>query len=142
MSGVETAGVLLGVFPLVLSAIEKYNVAIGAAKNSSSRRQLHLLRQQVRIQHTILENTTYQLLDGIVDDRAREALQDPSSALWRDPEIESALKNALGQAYDAFLDLFQRMVPLLRNLMDEIDKVRSGNEDLFGDSWCADKRRQ
>jgi thymidylate synthase len=136
MSGVEAAGFVLGSFSLVLSAIEHYRNAIDATRGN---KQLNSLQNEVKTQYVILKNNITNLLSPLIDDRTRKALEDHNSALWRDPLIESALKNSLGQSYDVFLQLVWRMIPLLRNLVNEIDKIRNLSLYLLTNSYCVDK---
>ena len=102
MSGIEAAGLVLGIFPLLISALEHYRES---AEVLSS--WLAFKRKYQKVKHDIewlrfsyTQNLRELLLPLICDeDEVEVLLTDPLGKLWSEPELESKLKERLAGAY-------------------------------------------
>jgi hypothetical protein len=108
MSGVEVAGLLLGVIPLVISALEHYEDFIGpSVAFVKYHGNLGRAVRELRNQHALFEQTILILLAPITKPEERSDMIDNSdSELWKDAGIEQALREALGGAYPAYMSVF------------------------------------
>ena|SRR5438045_9476826 len=130
MSGVEVAGVVLGAFPLLLSALEQYKSAVDAVRKSSSSVQLRSLQEQIVVESEVFKNSCEHLLSAVLDpDKLAEALSDPIGALWRDPGVESNMKDVLGHSYELFFVMCESMISAIGEVKRELDKVGKSNQD-------------
>lgn len=81
MSGVETAGLVLGAFPLILASLEFYAKGIAVTRRCLKyEQQFNSLINELRTENAICTNTLNLLLEGIVKQQDMAAfLADPHS---------------------------------------------------------------
>jgi hypothetical protein len=109
VTGVETAGLVLAVFPLVVNGLGSYVAGADTLRKWRNERmygrELKHLQRQLETQRVIYLNTLEELLTGIVHSDAERALliNDPSGPKWKCKEYETLLHERLGQSYDAYL---------------------------------------
>lgn len=90
VTGIETAGVVLAVLPLIVNQLDSYVQGIETLKGFRTRRyrrQFEEWSTRLGTQHAILLNTLEQSLEGLVDydDDISELLNNPRGPLWKDP---------------------------------------------------------
>ena len=106
VTGVETAGLVLAIFPLVVKGIKSWVEGVETLK-SWRRARLELKRYAARAQsqYTTFLDTVEQLLADIVqsDQHLAEMLNDPGGSLWCSLEYEERLRIRLDRSYDQFL---------------------------------------
>jgi hypothetical protein len=111
MSGIEVVGLLLGVIPLVISAMEHYKEGIDVlADIRNYRSTLKSLKTKLSIQEELYRGTLQRLLLSELSQPEVHALfPEPgatgSSALWGTKDIENKLRRRLGNKYDIFMDV-------------------------------------
>jgi hypothetical protein len=109
VTGVETAGLVLAVFPLVVNGLGSYVAGANTLRRWRNERmygrELKHLQRQLETQRVIYLNTLEELLAGIVHSDADRALliNDPSGPTWKHKEYETLLHERLGQSYHAYL---------------------------------------
>lgn len=82
MSGIEVAGVVLGVLPLAIKAVKEYMDILSSVKDA--KRTLKFLLQDLETEHIRLETTCEVLLDGVVPPSAIDRLiRAPLGPEWR-----------------------------------------------------------
>jgi hypothetical protein len=108
MSGIEVAGLILGVIPLVISALEHYEDLIGpSVAFIKFHGNLARAVRELRNQHALFEQTILILLIPITKPEERSHMIDNSdSELWQDAGIEQALRETLDGAYPAYMSVF------------------------------------
>lgn len=101
MSGFEIAGVVLGTFPLVVTAIEAY---LNFMKDwSGAASELKSIHRQLTTGKSRLYNVCDQLLGSIVAQKDIEPmLKAPFGPLWQDPETNRRIRRRLWESYDTF----------------------------------------
>src|SRR6266566_2075975 len=106
MSGFEIVGVILGAFPVIISALEHYAQGVSTVKRFLRyKSELKNLLRQIVAENAIFINSCEALLTGIVRvDQMTPFLENPGGKLWHDPEIEKQLKKRLKGAYEGFSD--------------------------------------
>jgi hypothetical protein len=122
MSGLETAGVVLGALPLIISALEHYAEGVRTAKRFwQYKSELRSLILQVRTEREIFVNTLERLLIGIIRiERIAEYLSHPGGELWRSLDLDVKLQERLRGSYEVYVDNVQGMNGALRNMMDRL----------------------
>ena len=122
MSGIEIAGLVLGAIPLVISALEHYENIIGPAKAFYKYgNELSQLTQGLATQYASFEQSMLILLTPITNDaELNEMIDNTNSALWKDPDIDQALRGKLGKAYGAYTrkaqDVQRIMISIAKSL--------------------------
>jgi hypothetical protein len=109
VTGVETAGLVLAAFPLVVNGLGSYVAGANTLRRWRNERmygrELKHLQRQLETQRVIYLNTLEELFTGIVYSDAERALliNDPSGPTWTRKEYETLLCEKLGQSYHAYL---------------------------------------
>ncbi|KAF2401726.1 hypothetical protein EJ06DRAFT_528881 [Trichodelitschia bisporula] len=129
MSGIEVAGLVLGAFPLLITALEHYRESAEVLSDWwKFKREYRKWKDEVRFHQLAFEqNLEKYLLPLIVDDDELQSLiSDPGGERWRHPELEERLKTRLPRAYDLYIstigDMNETMVELQK--MMGVDKVQ------------------
>ena len=145
-SSYETLGVVLGAFPLILSALDHYKEAInGTAKSSSSFSQISSLETQVNVESVIFKNSCEELLSLVLEPADLErAFADLGGKVWQDPELESRMNEMLGSVsvHPVLMQECHAMISTLDEVMKELAKVGKHVEGLSQCSLYADTRRK
>jgi hypothetical protein len=125
VTGVETAGLVLAILPLLVNQLDSYVQGLQTIKSFRSRqfrRELDGYCTMLGTQQAILLNTLEEALEGIVDheDEIRELMSNPNATLWGDPSFRAELRKKLRRDYTAFnrlmFELSQELQDLSRNL--------------------------
>lgn len=126
MSGIEVAGIVLGAFPLLISAMEHFHGAKKATKTWSRIHGAHGkdVRRVKYCQLMFTLNLKELLLplfrDGVVDSGEFEALlAEPGGAGWREEHVEDHLRNRLSDCYSRYLETLEDMVETMAKLIRE-----------------------
>jgi hypothetical protein len=119
MSGVETAGLVLGTIPLILAGLEFYAKGIAVTKRYwRYREEIRGLIVQLSTEQQLYVNTITTLLIGIVEqDDMPILLDDPCGSRWKDEEFERKLKQRLDTSYETYIqtiDQFHQTVNMFR----------------------------
>jgi hypothetical protein len=114
MSGVELAGLVLGILPLAISAMETYNEGLDPVKAFFGwEKELPKFIRRLRNQHVHYEQTLRQLLGPIVsEEELAEMLTEPNGELWKDEEIAEKMDGKLAESKLAY-----------RNTMADIERI-------------------
>ncbi|KAK5006941.1 hypothetical protein LTR28_005871 [Elasticomyces elasticus] len=129
MTGVEIAGLLLGSFPVLISALEHYNETRNVLEQWwEIKRQYKKCRRSIELHQLLyLCNLERFLLPIIVsDEEIKELVSAPLGSRWKDPELEKTLQSRLPpRAYNVYLETITEMNEVMRDLQKELglDKV-------------------
>ncbi|KAK3991453.1 hypothetical protein QBC44DRAFT_392949 [Cladorrhinum sp. PSN332] len=131
MSGFEIAGVVLGAFPILISALEGYrDVARRVGLWYNIRQEYQKCRNEVNAQRVaFIGNLRRLLLPLSVDDVTVSRMLDaPGSDEWKSIPITSQLQGHLRDSYDVFLETIQEMQKATAELQEEMvmdpDRIR------------------
>lgn len=122
----EAAGLVLGVIPLAIKALNTYLDILSTIKNV--RRDLEYMIRDLRTEHQILQNTCETLLRGIAPDSVLDSMiEDPFGPAWSKYNDEVRLR--LWRSADVFqervAEMRQAAVDLQQKLaVDPDGKVR------------------
>ncbi|KAI1629830.1 hypothetical protein EDD37DRAFT_671581 [Exophiala viscosa] len=108
VTGVETAGLILAILPLIVNQIDAYVQGIETLKvfrDRKYRRQLEEYATGLGTQNAILLNTLERALEGVVDDEDElsNLIDDPQGPSWKDPKFQAKLRKKLDRNFDAFV---------------------------------------
>lgn len=134
MSGVEVAGIVLGVIPVIVTALQNYAAGVSTIKTLRKyERELGSLIRQLKVQTEILRNTCEELLNGIDPASIVDTMLDnPGGTAWEDSEIDQQLKARLQGAYDPYMATLEDMKEAVEEIrsrlrIDKIGKVSVGS---------------
>lgn len=122
MSGFEVAGVVLGVLPLIISAIEHYNDIVDpirtCRKYSSA---LQTLVTDINAQRDIFQNECILILSQFVDQHALEdMLKDPKHALRSQLKYDQNVQEKITSLIGSHASQLQGILNLINASLDEI----------------------
>ncbi|CZR60528.1 uncharacterized protein PAC_10424 [Phialocephala subalpina] len=115
LTGVETAGLVLAVLPLLISALEHYKEGLEPVKlfldfHNQLPSQIHRLTYQ----HVQLELTLRLLLSDIVEgEDLADMIARPLGSTWKGPKVQGMLKGRLRESYK----VYERTVARMQELM-------------------------
>lgn len=123
MSGIEVAGLALGVLPIVLEVVKSYKATAG--RLNTLRHYVHAafnLRLKYKLEESSFRNECQHLLAIIIDDESDllQMLRDTDHTLWRDHKAETRLRQLLGQDYELCEDIVVEIRDILRETKDEL----------------------
>ena len=123
MSGIEIAGLILGAFPLLLSALEKNQEACQVFGDWwKIRKPYESCLKWVQAEHDLFELNLRNLLDPMLADTAMldELLADPYGKQWRSESLADELRNFLPTNFSNCISMMERfhehMIALGREL--------------------------
>lgn len=127
MSGIEVAGIILALIPLVISGIEAYDRKI--KRRRSVLEELEDLKDELDSEYRKFRNTIELLLGDSVDDHTfNQLFSNIGGKLWSNARVESCLRNRLRQDYEIFLKYVTRMNSSVEDLRKsfpaDLDKAR------------------
>ena len=123
MSGVEAVGLLLGAFPLLISALEHYRE--GAELLSDwwrIQRAYKKCKQDIEYHRILFESNVEEFLLPLVVDEAelRVLMANPAGDEWEDPELGKRLQERLPKSYNLYLDIIGDINKLMEKLKKEL----------------------
>lgn len=131
VTGVEAAGLVLAILPLLISGLQQYQQGLIPIKDwLRYRSEVKSLIRNLNIEQVRFRMTCEKLLGGIVpEEELADLLQCPGGPAWYDEHIESRLKERLQESFAVYLATVEDMQDLLQSLrlkigLDHEDKVR------------------
>jgi hypothetical protein len=121
MSGMEIAGVILGVIPILQLAVDQFH----GDKFKTLLKYQQVIRgisRKLDLEHALFYSTCEKLLSPIVDeDRLAELLSNPKASKWKDADLEDHLMDHLGdKKYDLYLSTIRELATLIMSLREDL----------------------
>lgn len=123
VTGVETAGLVLAAFPLIIQGLNQYVQGIETIRYwRRFRRELAMYAQTTENEYLWYLDTLEELLGEIApsDDDIALLLSEPGGALWHTPEIEGKLRTRLYRSYNSYFRTMASMVKALETLGEKL----------------------
>ena len=132
MSGIEAAGLVLAVFPIVVSGLQHFTEGLETINNwRRYNRELARYSRTLETQRIVYLNTIERLLEGIIhsNDEFEAFMKDPGTTFTLNPQYEEQLSTRLGRSYDNYTRIMADMLDSLKAArkelgIDENGKVR------------------
>jgi hypothetical protein len=106
MSGLEVVGVVLGVIPLVVSALEQYaKVAETIKRVRRAAQEFRIVARKLEAERVIFRNALTNLLNectAIGPSTLESLLVNVSHDAWKQPDVELALAKRLGESMKSY----------------------------------------
>ena len=111
MSGFEVIGVILGLLPLIISAVENYPEVTDSFNHARKYRiALKKIKQDLDVESMIFSNTLEYVLDGLIPpDVFDQLLTGSSTKAWKKISENNQFKERLGRSYTVFMDTVNDM---------------------------------
>lgn len=160
MAGIEIAGIVLGVLPLLIQGelsslasyepsstnasvgIESYNEGLEPIKSFMRwDKELPQCIRKLRNQHVHYSQTMRILLEPITADvELAEMMTDPgSSQLWKDKEMALKLQDRLQDSYHAYQGTIADIERITKQIAGKLDLDRANEVRREGDVWEIDR---
>ncbi|KAK7727101.1 hypothetical protein SLS57_003135 [Botryosphaeria dothidea] len=107
MSGVETAGIVLGAMPLIIEAVKAYANGVSTVERYLKYEvPLTNLYTVLQAEYVIYQNTCEELLNGIVtrNDERAALLECPGGPGWKELDLERRMEQLLSKAYASYIN--------------------------------------
>lgn len=128
MPALEICGVILGVIPLVISALEQYKAGKGAAAAFLKwRGHLDTLIFRLKLQRTFFYLQILELLREAHVTQLEERIdltEEQCVALVRDEQTGEEVRECLGHLHDTFVEVLSRYVLCLKTIVAKIGHIR------------------
>ncbi|RYP66475.1 hypothetical protein DL770_008797 [Monosporascus sp. CRB-9-2] len=138
VTGVESAGLVLGAIPLVLAGLEFYAKGIAVTKRCFKyREQFQSLIRELRTENIICTNSINLLLVGVVNQKdMADFLAEPCGDRWKEAKFDQRLKQRLGASYDSYMatiDELGKAAEIFRQRLklDSSGKPQFTDEQMF-----------
>ena len=127
MSGIEIAGLLLGSFPLLISALEHYRETAEVLEDWwQIKKEYKKCKNEIKVQELAFENNLERFLLPLVvdDDEIYSLIAEPGGSKWKNQALEDKLRSRLPKSYDLFLDTIKDIRGTMDGLKDELGVSR------------------
>ena len=123
MSGIEAAGLVLAVFPIVVNGLQHFTEGVETIKSwRRYQRELGKYSRTLETQRIVYLNTIERLLEGIIqsNDELEAFMEDPGAALSHKRQYEERLRTRLGRSYGNYNRIMGDMLDALRAARKEL----------------------
>ena len=129
MSGIEAAGLVLAVFPIVVNGLQHFTEGVETIKAwRRYQRELAKYSRTLETQRIVYLNTIERLFEGIIqsNDELDALLNDPGAALAHKPQYEERLRARLGRSYGNYNRIMADMLDTLKMARKELGIGENG----------------
>lgn len=122
MPGFEVAGAVLGVIPLVISALEHYQHGVQALKKwRRYENNIQCLIRNINVERARLQNVCEKLLDGLVPPYQIDAMVDnPNGDLWTNEEVQEKIRVRLWKSSTVFEETLRDIQVAMVHLSERV----------------------
>ncbi len=119
-TGLETAGLVLATFPLIISALEHYKKGFKTIKLWWKYRPAYIeFSHTIGIQNVLYRENLEELLSPIVSGEELDSLlADPCGKAWHD--LDDALRGRLPKSYDYYCEIISRVHAVMKRLGEKL----------------------
>ncbi|KAL7823711.1 hypothetical protein V8C26DRAFT_433671 [Trichoderma gracile] len=143
MSGFEIAGIVLGAFPIAISALEAYrDIAQRLGLFHKIRLELKKWRDDLEFYKVAFRRILRQLLLPLVadDEKVEELLSEPGGDCWKERSIADLLEKRLQDSYQLYMQYIRYMKRILDEINTELAIDTQWAKNLLDSSQTTGKR--
>ncbi|KAL8866471.1 MAG: hypothetical protein Q9198_008875 [Flavoplaca austrocitrina] len=137
MSGIEVAGIVLAVFPILINGLNHVVAGIQTAKRwKRYRLKLKDYADTLESASVYFLDTLEELLSDLVhtDDELSLLLKNPGGSLWKETKYEERLRRRLDRSYASYLKNVAKLVQALQNMCERLGVDDVGSVCLYSAS--------
>ena len=124
MSGFEVAGFVLGVFPMLITALDRYQTGFGVLQFSrQNNREIDVLRSKVNVEHARLSRLLEMLFEPMGVEIGNVVEWDITEMMAS--KVDIMLEERLLDSYPVFVELMSSIRTCMNDLVRRFEKVRS-----------------
>lgn len=135
MSGIEVAGIVLAVFPIVVKGLGSYVEGVQTVRTwRQYRRELDGYKRQLETQRVWYLDTLEELLGFVQSEEdLKELISDPGGTSWHNLDYEQHLRERLDHSYAPYLRTIRELLSTLQVMQRKlgIDAHGQVSYDLF-----------
>ena len=134
VSGVETAGLVLAAFPIIVDGLNRWAKGVETMRRwRKIRRELESYALRLQNQKVTYLDTLEQLLVGIVQSNEEMAamLAEPGGTIWQSQVYDQNLQNRLDRSYEPFRATLTHMNMALKDLEKSVGIETTGNVSCY-----------
>ncbi|KAH7020417.1 hypothetical protein EDB80DRAFT_702936 [Ilyonectria destructans] len=123
MSGFEVAGIVLGAFPIAITAVEEFrDVAKRLKLFYEVRTEYKRCRDQLAYNQILFKTNLRRLLLPLVvdDDKIDELLADPGGSGWKEKPLDDLLRKRLKDTYGPYFEFVKEMGTIMDEMNEEL----------------------
>lgn len=125
MSGIETAGLVLAILPLLVNQLDNYVQGLQAIKSFRTRKyraEFESYLTTLETQQVAFLDTLEHALEDVVDheEEVSDFIYNPRGSLWSDEIFQTKLRKKLGRGYSPFVKTIKELANLLEHLANEL----------------------
>ena len=132
MSGIEVAGLVFGVIPIVVEILKSYGATRDRLKTFLRHAQVvNDVQLRFRVAATNFRNDCHLLLKTVVDDTRQlsEMVKDPTHDGWQDPALEGRFRSFLDRDYELCEEIMVKIRDTLRKTQAKLVKFNRSLTD-------------
>ncbi|EUC45205.1 hypothetical protein COCMIDRAFT_96258 [Bipolaris oryzae ATCC 44560] len=131
MSGIEVAGLVFGVVPVVVEILKSYSTARSKLTTFSRHAEVASdIQLKFRVAAANFKNDCRMLLQAAMADPSEisEMMEDPAHKNWQEQgkDIEQRLRSLMQQDYELCQEIVTRLHDILRETRDSLSKLEDG----------------
>lgn len=123
----ETAGLVFGVIPLIISALENYDSIFQPVKIFTSTYQAEVgrIQEQLKIEQTVFREECNWLLQSVLaSNHAQVMVKDVRNPLWHDCQsLDAGMRVRLDENYEACEAALKTIVDVLGRILDDTKDI-------------------
>ena len=133
----EAAGLVLAIYPLLISSLQVYSNTIKPLKEQwRYRHELDRFVRALKVESLRFREICELLISGIGHtSEIATLLQEPEASAWKVPELESYLKRRLGRSHAGCLEIIKDSQAMLSELVEKLPVDEDGNTVFRNESW-------
>lgn len=132
MSGIEIAGLVLGGFPILLSALQHYRECFEPLEAWwGFRTQFIVFIDDINHQMMLYTENLTRLLDPLIADGndLKQLIRDTADPRWKDKSLDEALRSRLDTEHARYIRIVDRMQEVIVDLKGML-RIRDGVGDV------------
>lgn len=129
MSGIEAAGLAIGLVPIVIEILKSYRATRDRLKTFARYTQVvYDVQLRFRVAATNFSNDCQLLLKAVVEDARElsEMVEDPEHDGWQDASLEERFRKFLERDYELCEEVIVRIRDVLRKTQAKLSKLNVG----------------
>jgi hypothetical protein len=133
-TGIEEAGLVLAVFPILCSLIQQYLTGLESINSFIGySHDLEVLLFKLNAEHRLFKTSCFLLLSPVGDLRVINSLiEDPGGQHWRDQELMKAVIRDLGEeVWEECIKFIHMMQGIMRKIQDVLEKNLGSKVEAF-----------
>lgn len=125
MSGIEVAGLIFGVLPVIIQIIKSYETTCERLHTFRVHaRAIQRIQVRFRVQQSSFRNECRHLLRLVIhdDEELQATLEDRTHSRWRDGQLNEQFQICLGDEYDSCETILKEIQQLLKEIGEDLSR--------------------